>query len=306
VERDLGGYTDAENLLRDTLSRPGIKDDLLSFLLSTLGDILREQARFAEARVLLKRAADMKGSSWRQRVNTEIYLAELDSDTGNWEASEKEWTDAAALAGPHNYPGAEAVCIRGLGQTWLAQRNLSRAEPLLRAALARFDSEPGRDEVQVANTLTSLGELYLAEGKTGMAEEALGRALEDDERAFGPTHPQVALVLQSLAESFALRNQAELARSYIDRAEKIMVARFGEQSAMTASVFANWGCIERRLNRPDLAAVRFRKALDLLGSSHTEPDSLRDGVVAQYAEVLKAMHHRREAAQLLAEEKALR
>jgi tetratricopeptide (TPR) repeat protein len=306
VERVMGEYTEAEALLRNALARMGLNDGSLSLLLSTLGDILREQGRFTEARVLLERAANLTGSSWTDRVNTGISLAELDSDTRNWDAGEKEWKDAAALAAAHNFPVAEAVCIRGLGQTWLARRDLARAEPLLKSALARFENDPVRDDVQVANTLTSLGELYLAEGKTGMAEEALGRALEKDERTLGSTHPQVALVLQVLAESFAVRNQAELARNYLDRAEKIMEARFGEQSAMTASVFANWGSIERRLNHFDRAAVQFRKALGMLGTNGAQGDSLRYDIVTQYAEVLKATHHKREAAELLAEAKSFR
>jgi tetratricopeptide (TPR) repeat protein len=306
VERLLGDYGGAEALLRDSLQMSGTGDSSRSYLMVTLGDILREQGKFAEARPYLQQSLSLAGSSWRPQFNSTLALAELERDTKNWDASEQAWNRAAEVARQHAYKGGEAACIRGLGQTWLDRKNLSRAEPLLKNALALYESEGLRDDGQIAVTLTSLGDLYLAEDKTGMAEETLGRALAIDERTLGPTHPQVALVLEALAESFAIRNQADLARSYLDRAQSIMAARFGEQSSLRAGVLANWGVVERRMNHPDLAAAQFRKALDTLGPDRNDPTGLRSSIVRLYAEVLKQTHHKQEAEQLLAGSPAYR
>jgi tetratricopeptide (TPR) repeat protein len=306
VNRLLGDYAGAESLLRDALTLPGLDSDANCYILEELGDILREQGRFTEARGLLRQSLELAGPYWKQQLNTLIGLAELDRDTRNWAASVDEWNQAAELARKNHYPGAEAACARGLGQTWLDQRNLARAEPLLKTSLAMFESPALRDESQIASTLMSLGELYLAQDKPSVAEEFLERALKGDEKTLGPEHPQVALVLEALAETFAVRNQPEVARDYMNQAERIIARRFGEGSTMTAGVLAVWGSLEQRMNHPELAAVRYRKALDTLKSADPDMDPLREHIARQFADVLKATHHKREAAEVLASIKSFR
>jgi hypothetical protein len=306
VDRELGEYSDAVALLKNTLNAGETAGDSRSYLLSQLGDILREQGDFVNGRALLKDALAVPGVSWRQRLDTELALAELDRDTQNWSASLEEWNAAAESARQRDYAAGEGAAARGLGRTWLDQGNVARAEPLLKQALAIFENGPGRDEAQTAATLGSLGDLYLIEGKAGLAEEAYDRALQGEERDLGPTHPQVALVLEALAGALAIRNEAELARDAMDRAEKIFASRFGERSKMLAGIYANRGGIEERLHNPDRAAQWYRKALDAMGADWADLAPLRAKVLTQYAAVLKGMHRKREAAALLAEAKAFR
>ncbi len=306
VDRMLGSYKEAEDLLKEAIATPALSGDSRSSLLSEEGDLLREEGRFSEAHTLIEQAKNTPGASAKQMVYSEIALAELDRDTQNWDASVDEWDKATALAHQDGYSGAEAVCQRGLGQTWMDRGNYARAEPLLRAALALFESDTVRDDAQIATTQASIGELYLAEDKTGLAEEALRHALAGDERSLGPSHPQIAIVLEALAQTVALRNQGELARDYMQRAQKIMVGRFGEHSPVAAGVLANWGELEQRLKNPDGAAAQYKKALDNLRDSGPDLDQLRAQIIRQYAGVLKATHHKREAEALLAETKTFR
>jgi tetratricopeptide (TPR) repeat protein len=315
VKRLLGSYGDAERLLRAALAREGLNQDSRSYLLELLGDLLREEGQYTEARNLLKESVDLSfsvsssvssDSSWKQQLNSLIAKAELDRDTHNWADSQDEWNRASDLAHRNGYAGAEAACARGLGQTWLDQHNLARAEPLLKSALAAFESQGRRDDAQVSTTLMSLGQLYLAEQKPALAEDFLNRALRHDEKLLGAGHPQLALVLEALAESFAIRNQAELARVYMDRAQRIIAARFGDDSSVTAGVWATWGSLEKRMNHPDMAVQQFRRALDSLKSPNADVSPLRTQIVIQYADVLKATHHKREAAELLASVKSFR
>jgi tetratricopeptide (TPR) repeat protein len=268
--------------------------------------LLLEQGRFTESRKLLTEAEAVPGATIRQLVDAKVGIAELDRDTQNWEASAEEWKEAGEMARGSQDTVAEAACQRGLGQTWLDRGNAARAEPLLRSALALYQNLPAREGAQIASVLTSLGELYLAEDKTGLADEALQRALESEEKDFGPTHPQIAVVLELLADTVSRRNQMELARGYLDRAGKIMVGRFGAHSIVAASVFANWGTIEQRANQPERAAVQYEKALDALSDAAGDVNSYRVTVMTQYAQALKASHHKREAEEILAQAQGFR
>ena len=85
-----------------------------------------------------------------------------------------------------------------------------------------------------------------------------------------------------------------------------MVGRFGENSLMTAGVFANWGSIEQRANQPDRAAAKYEKALSVLRTMPGDLDAFRLSVMKGYAQVLRAAHHKREAEVILAEAQGFR
>lgn len=305
VDRGLGDYTAAKAILHDSLKNRKMSSDLRSCLLTELGDLLREEGSFSDARVVLMEAVSLPDVTPAQKVDSEMSLAQLDHDAQQWETSVEEWTSAMTFARENGLNGAQAACQRGLGQTWLDRGNPARAEPLLKDALAQFEG-PSHDEAQAAATLNSIGELYLVENKLGMAEEALEQALHVDEKRLGPTHPQLAIVLESLAGAVALRNEASLARDYMDRAEQIMANQFGAESKILAGVYANRGIIEQRLNNPTGAASSYQKALDRLQDGGRDLDPLRVRVMKNYADVLKTMHRKHEADELMAQAKSYR
>ena len=73
-----------------------------------------------------------------------------------------------------------------------------------------------------------------------------GGRSRDEAASVGSNHPQVAIVLELLGDTAALRNQMDLCRDYFGRALHIMTQKFGEGSAISAAVFANWGVAEQR------------------------------------------------------------
>jgi tetratricopeptide (TPR) repeat protein len=306
VDRLLGDYASSESVLRDALAPPQLRPDVRSTLLAYLGDLMREEGNFAEARHLLVEAESIPESSPKQRLDTAVAIADLDRDTHNWEASANEWNHTAERARDRHELGIEAACIRGLGQTWLDQGNVARAEPLLKKALAMYTAPPLSDESQTGTILTSLGQLYLTEDKTALAEEALTRALAIEQRGLGATHPQIALILELLAENAALSNRLELARTYFQHAEVILTSRFGERSSMAAGVYANWGGVEERFGKLGPAADRYRKAVDALSTAGPDLDAYRNHVMTEYARVLKSSHHKQEAAEVLAQARNFR
>ncbi len=302
ADRTLGNYHDAEAVLRAALEQQQVEGAMRSYLLSSLGDIMRELGDFDQGAPFAEGGGCRSISAVEGTArHPEVAIAELDRDTRNWDASVKEWNVAVALAREKGDTKAEAACVRGLGQTWLDRGNASRAEPLLKTALAMYEREPTLVEGEIATALAALGELYLVQDKNGLAEEVLRRALLSKERSLGTAHPQTALVLELLADSVCKQGRTELARQYLDRAEGIMSAQFGERSMMAATVFVNRGALEQRAGNAEKSVGRYRKALDILGSGDGDLSGYRQVVMTRYAAALKSAHHKREAADVMAQ-----
>ena len=303
TDRELGEYTQAERLLREALAGtptteplPPVDIEARALVLDELGDIMREEGRATESRALLAQVACMPGVSWRRVVDSTLGLAQLDRDTHNWEDSIAGWNHLAEMGHDHADIELEAVAARGLGQTWLDRGNPARAEPLLRSALASFETDPRTYDLQIASTLTSMAQLFIGENKLAMAEGALLKALRVEETSFGEMHPQVAVVLVMLGDTFARNNRIELARQYLDRAVRIQTAAFGEQSPLTGATLASLGFIEQRTHNAVRAAAIYERALAAFGP-HPAPEveALRISVMQRYADSLKASHHKEEA-----------
>jgi len=311
ADRDIGNYASAEKLVRAALANvpegrklSASETDAKAFALDELGDLLREQGRNIESRNLLLQAARTPGVSWHRVADSIVGLAELDRDTHNWEESLAEWNNVAELGRDHGDEDLRAVAARGLGATWLDRGNVARAEPLLRNALAAFESDPVVIQRQVASTLTFMGQLYLGEDKLALAEDVLTRALKVDERTFGESHPQLSVVLQMLGDTLARRNDMELARSHLARAVQILSATFGEQSTMAGASLAGWGIIEQRSHNPERAVELFEQSLAAFrASKSSEVGNLKAYVLLRYADALKATHRKQEAKAVLAEAK---
>ena len=98
----------------------------------------------------------------------------------------------------------------------------------------------------------------------------------------------------------------DLCRDYFGRALHIMTQTFGEGSAISAAVFANWGVAEQRSGDNGRAAAQYEKALAILRTGGRDAAALRMFVTEKYAALLKSTHHRKEANALLAEVKSIR
>jgi tetratricopeptide (TPR) repeat protein len=311
VDRDLGDYSAAEQLLRDALKQipegeplKGANLEAKALATADLGDLLREEGRGAEARAFLAQVGELNGVSWRRLAEATVGLAELDGDAHSWDQSTAEWNKVIDVAHAHSDASLEAVAKRGLGQEWLDRGDPARAEPLLRSALATFESDPSANPGQFAPTLTCLAQLYLGENKLALAEDALTKALDEDQRMLGETNPQMAVVLEMLGDTLARRNQMDVARQHLDRAAHIIAGTFGEQSTLAGAAFASWGVIEQRANYPARAIELFQKALGLISPTDVTSNALRMNVLRHYAEVLKATHHKQEANAVLLQVKA--
>ncbi len=99
-------------------------------------------------------------------------------------------------AGMHNRRRVQRQ--EDLANRYREQGQYTRAEPLLRRALARAERLFGPDDFDVASILNNLGMLYKFQGRYAEAEPLYRRALTIVERMRGPDHPEVASIYHNL------------------------------------------------------------------------------------------------------------
>jgi tetratricopeptide (TPR) repeat protein len=298
VYRDGGDYARAETLLREALAVKNPDLNSVDMIRNALGDLLREQGRFNEARSLLSASLHRDGVAWQQRVNALTGLADMDRETHDWRASEEKWNEALAVAHTQNDRTTEAIATRGLASMWVSAGNFSRAEPLFRRALSILETNPGTKADQTASALSGLADVYRAENKLALAEDAWSQALAIDRSAFGDLHPQVAFLTEMLADVYSARGERELAREYATRAVEAMKCLFGENTLPTAVALANRATVEQRGSELAAAAGDFERALSIAREERGQDrgnDQLEKAVTERYAALLKSMHRNREA-----------
>jgi len=301
VSQDLhirGDYQGAESILRESLKSEPDNQRRAAFL-NRLADLLREQDRSGEARLLFEETLDLTGISWRLRFAALMGIADLDNQDRLWARSASEWNDLIALAVSNGDRVYESYGIRGLGEMWLNQGDYARAEPLLKRAMALIVNE-GATADRMAVALDSLATLYCSEDKTSMAEDLWQRELKLVRGLFGDYHPQTGLVLGHLAEVSAKDGDFARAREYSRQVVSIMTSHFAADSIPVAVAFINSAIVEERARAFDASAEFFAKALDILRTSGHRPAATAE-IAKMYADVLSQLHRKREAKQVVAE-----
>lgn len=121
-----------------------------------------------------------------------------------------------------------ATTMNNLGVGYLAQGQISKAESILREALALQEQAVGPNHDDVATTLNNLASLYFRRGEYDQAEPLYRRALTIFEQQLGPRHPAVAsLGLMNLAWLYWVKGERAQAVSLLTRALEIQEYNLG-------------------------------------------------------------------------------
>ena len=287
VDRTLGDYQGAERILRAVIGDQSATATRRAELMVNLADMLREEARGNEAKELLDEAGHMDGLARADRIDILMETAELDLDLHAWAESRALWNQIGDLGGPDNSL-LEAAVDSGLGESWMAEGNLARAEPLLRRSLQLYRNFPGSSPLQVATALASMARLYLHEDKLALADEALTEAIAKDEAILSAGHPQVAALRELRAILLSRHGEAQEARDELERARVIMTSHFGPESIAVAVVYAGLGDVEVYAHRTDVAVRQYGNALRLFRAAGAESSGPGAAVAARYNAALTA------------------
>lgn len=275
--RGLSEFAGAEQIARKALELQ-VSPEIEAALRNVLGDMLREQGRNEEARLLFRQALALPEISLGRKFDSAIGLADLDRREGSLTVSLEGWKEAARIAQADGSPMREALALRGLGLSWLDSGDTARATPLLRRSLDLIEKDADTPPAQLAAALSCIASVYRREGKNGLAEEMWLRALEEDRKSIGEEHPQAAVVMEFLAEVYSSEKRYEEARQQAAHANSIMVRYFGEGSMPAAGSIAMIARVKQREGDMPGAAADYGAALHILRDRHGHggPDCGRD------------------------------
>ena len=123
--------------------------------------------------------------------------------------------------GPEDLALADSLVSRG--NLYFKQGENSRAEPLLKRALAIREKVLGPEHPGVAWIHNLQGTIYRDQGKYTEAEPLYKRALAILEKTFGSDHPYVAMILDNLGQLYTVQRKYAEADPLLKRALAIRV-----------------------------------------------------------------------------------
>jgi tetratricopeptide (TPR) repeat protein len=173
------------------------------------------------------------------------------------------------------------------------QGKYAAAEPMYRRALAIREKALGPDNPELVPSLDNLAWTCYAQRKFAEAEPLYGRSLLIWEKAVGTEHPTVATALDNLAGVFVARERFANAEPLYQRAllirEKALLANYDK----LASAYVG----DKKYAQ---AEQLYQRALSIAERSAV-PDRLQTGMVLErYAELLKLLNRKEEAARMFA------
>jgi CHAT domain-containing protein/Tfp pilus assembly protein PilF len=198
---------------------------------------LRGEARFAEARVPLERALEI-----REKV-----------------------------LGPDDLLVAETLGF--LAATYQTTGDYASAEPLKLRALRIMEKALGPENPRVARVLTALGGFYLEMGDKQKAEEMYRRSLAVFEKMGQTENPVVATLLNDLGSVYYGRGDYPNAEKFFDRSRSLWEKLLGPDNFHLAASYTHLGRVAYDAGDYAKAEAMFRHALNLaekgLGQEHT-------------------------------------
>jgi hypothetical protein len=241
---------------------------------------------------LVKREMSVEESAARRQAVESLVLkrdAELEKTT-QWNEARWEIEPLDALANLWDETeNPDAVwLLNQVNRRWYTLAEWSRAEPLMRRALAIDQASYGKEHPEVARDLSNLAALLQATNRLSEAEPLMRRALAIDEANYGKEHPRVATDLNNLAALLQATNRLSEAVPLMRRALAIDQASYGLEHPNVAIRLNNLAQLLQATNRLSEAEPLVRRALAIDEASYGKehPDVARD--LSNLAGLLKA------------------
>jgi tetratricopeptide (TPR) repeat protein len=158
---------------------------------------------------------------------------------------------------------------------WAAERDTvfyaaaryALVQELWKAVLISEELVLGREDINLARTLTNLGNIT---GRKGEFDDALAlqeRALQIAERKLGPDHQDVAIILRNLGVAFERKGELQEAIICHERALAIQERSLGPNHPGVSLALANLGTILQKRGELDEALSLLKRALEVAENS---------------------------------------
>ncbi|HUT33577.1 MAG TPA: toll/interleukin-1 receptor domain-containing protein [Planctomycetota bacterium] len=221
--------------------------------------------------------------------------------TTNWQEARWELEPFDALARLWDETGhpSAAWLLNQAGHWWDNLAQYTRAEPLMRRALAIDEASFGTEHPSVAIRLNNLAQLLQATNRLSEAEPLMRRVVAIFEASLGSDHPNVATALNNLAQLLQATNRLAEAEPLMRRALAIDEASFGPEHPSVAIRLNNLAQLLKATNRLSEAEPLMRRALAIdeasFGTEHPEVATDLNNLAA----LLKATNRLSEAEPLM-------
>ena len=280
--RTLARWSEAETELRAAFGEATATgdSDLLAQSLTSLGQLLQDTNRLAEAEPLLRRAlATAEQSFGPDHPNVAMCLSNLALLLHDiHRLAEAEPLLRRALTIVDNGTGTNdlevSTYLNNLARLLMALNRLAEAEPLIYRAVALAEHCFGSDHPQVATRLNNLVQLLHDTNRLAEAEPLMRRAVAIDERNFGPDHPKLAIRLNNLAQLLQDTDRLSEAEPLMRRALAIAEQSFGIDHPHVATALNNLALLLQATNRLAEAEPLVRRALAIdeqsFGTDHPD------------------------------------
>ncbi|MEM7349567.1 MAG: serine/threonine-protein kinase [Acidobacteriota bacterium] len=162
----------------------------------------------------------------------------------------------------------QAAMMTLMGNVYRELAHYEEAEPLLEQAVVVRRETPGRESLDLAQSLHELAELREDQGDYTVAQALFEEALALRQSALGPDDPEVARSLTGLGRVLGLQAAFEQARRHHLRALNVFEATVGAKHPDVGQTLASLGEVQKQLHQFEEARASLERALAIFERSH--------------------------------------
>jgi len=246
-----------------------------------------QQSRFADARDILARAADIRRrlpdtppAVLGESVNS-LGLALF--SMGDYQAANRAFQEAILHFQNGPKTGLYARAMANLAASHQLIGNSDRAIEVHQDALALKRDVFGPRHIEVAYSLNNLGNLYREMGQFPEAEANLMEALDIFQESLGPQHGNVGVVMIGIGNLLRDAERFDEARSYYADSLPILRQVFGDDSVRVIQSLNGQGYSELMQGNFRNAQALFQQSIakaEALGEPHPELGSAYAGLAS--------------------------
>jgi tetratricopeptide (TPR) repeat protein len=190
-----------------------------------------------------------------------------------------------------------------LAAAYLYAGHPERSEPLVKAAIAKYDAAAGPNSPSVCGALMLAADVEFAKRKFSAAASYLARATENLRAAYGPVDLEVAIGEAKLAEVYVVMEKIPEAAQLLAHSVPVLERMFNRPSPRVAASYRDLGEIARVNGSTEQAEAYFRKAIAAFEAAHFQGRAYID-TLQRYGELLKK-ERRAEAREVLSRAKTM-
>ena len=213
--------------------------------------------------------------------------------------------EAVALSA--KFPGqdvASAEASYSLAAAYYHAGYPERSEPLVKAAIAKYEATAGPDSPALAGALMLQADLALLNHRLAAAEKLLKRTFDLLRNAFGTEDVEAAVVEARLGELALMSRNVEKAEPLIRHSLAVMQKTYHKPHPRLATAYSDLGALLANQGSYDEAERQYKSAIANFESiGYKGAPYIR--TLESYGNILKRTNNKNEARQVLTRAKAL-